>query len=620
MSRSPLFTHRYTTALGLLLCLWFSAQTSVAQPGNDALVLHSGLSQTELLPYLSYWRDPQGNHTLASVMAQDSFRPASELPSLNLGYTPGAVWLRLSLQGQADIQRWLLEMDYSYLDDIQLFVVNSQGKQQAYRAGRHIAMRHWPIAARTPRFPLQLADGEHITLYLRAQTHASLALGFHIRSESESHLKSRQQLFFQALYFGILLALGLYNLLLWTSIRQPSFLLYSLFELSFGLAASSMNGIAPLLLWPEAKATADFVVPTFYTLATMLGVLFARSFLQLQQVSLRWQVFLSGIAVLLGVATLATLLVPAQLALKIMGLAGLITTVSLLAAGIAAMRYRVHAAGIFVAAWALLLVGTSLLSIRNAGLLPSNILTVYSMQIGSALEMLLLSFALGARFNRMKMEKEQAQQALVSTLQQQERILEKRVLKRTEELLDAKARLEHLVTHDPLTGLLNRSGLRQHFGLMQQGDDASGSVAVILIDLDGFKPVNDTHGHEAGDQLLQQVAKQLTHAVAEGDVCARLGGDEFVVLARHRNHHELLGLCEQLGQQIAQPHDLQLPHSHASVSVQASIGACNASLVRCDLSDLLRRADDAMYRVKRSGKNGVCINGPVHDQTSSKVN
>lgn len=591
-----------TTLAGLcwlVLCM-------LSTPAAAAVQVHLQDRIVSLDPATGYLRDPSAALTLQQVQQRDDFIPVGSLTRMNFGYTDDAVWLRIPLQALADQpSRWMVEMEYAYLDDIRLYVVRADGRVEEQRAGRSFPVMEWPHADRKPVFPLALAGGESVTLYLRGHNHAALALDVRLVSDQAFSLSDKQTLILLALYFGTLVALGLYNLLLYIPIRQPSFLLYSLFEFSFGLAASSMNGVAPLMIWPASAGSADFVVPVFFTLATALAVLFARSFLQMREVAPRWHNFLTLVAVCWGIMTLTTVLVPPTLGLKIMSATGVLTTLSLLAAGIAAMRYKVHGAGIFVTAWSMLLIGTSLLSLRNAGWIPSNFFTVYSMQIGSAMEMLLLSFALGARFNLLKQQKEKVQQELVDTLREHERILEARVARRTEELLETKAKLELMVTQDALTGILNRAGLRQYFLLARKRALRSGQpMAVMLIDLDGFKPVNDENGHEAGDILLQTIARRLAGEVRETDAVGRLGGDEFVLMLEACPREEIQLFAERMLARITEPVDIG---KNRSVGVQASIGVFFAGPGNETLKSMLRNADEAMYRVKRSGKNGVAV-------------
>jgi diguanylate cyclase (GGDEF)-like protein/PAS domain S-box-containing protein len=154
-------------------------------------------------------------------------------------------------------------------------------------------------------------------------------------------------------------------------------------------------------------------------------------------------------------------------------------------------------------------------------------------------------------------------------------------------------RLAHEAQHDPLTGLPNRRRMQDALGSSLCAD----AVAVLFVDLDGFKPVNDAYGHEAGDELLRQVAGRLSACVRTGDVVARVGGDEFVVLmpgVRDRGEAEAMG--RRVRAEAARPF---LVAGH-EVSIGASVGVHLATSAD-DPDQALRAADHAMYTVKRSG-------------------
>lgn len=157
--------------------------------------------------------------------------------------------------------------------------------------------------------------------------------------------------------------------------------------------------------------------------------------------------------------------------------------------------------------------------------------------------------------------------------------------------------LRHLALQDPLTGLANRTLLSERL------DDAlarsaPGTVGVILMDLDGFKLVNDAWGHEEGDLLLVEIARRLRDAVRAGDTVARLGGDEFVVVCtRLRSPAELEQCAERIRDSVAQPYgqasDAPYDRITASVGTALSEQSCNSR-------SLLSRADQAMYEDKRA--------------------
>ncbi|MFD9792619.1 putative bifunctional diguanylate cyclase/phosphodiesterase [Streptomyces sp. NPDC059070] len=175
------------------------------------------------------------------------------------------------------------------------------------------------------------------------------------------------------------------------------------------------------------------------------------------------------------------------------------------------------------------------------------------------------------------------------------------------------AQLQHNAEHDPLTDLPNRALFTERVRQALSGRRASDpGTAVLFIDLDGFKQVNDTIGHQAGDELLIQAARRLQDSVRAGDTAARLGGDEFAALilgdggrdqsARQRQVHEI---ADRLRLTLSQPYQID----GNEVRVAASIGVAFAER---DVSarELMRNADLAMYRAKSGGKNRVEMYAP----------
>ncbi|MDO1495309.1 EAL domain-containing protein [Pseudomonas putida] len=166
--------------------------------------------------------------------------------------------------------------------------------------------------------------------------------------------------------------------------------------------------------------------------------------------------------------------------------------------------------------------------------------------------------------------------------------------------VDAHARIQHLSLHDPLTGLANRNKLARHLEqALLRGND-SPPLSLLLLDLDNFKPINDSLGHAAGDAVLQEVATRLRDTTRDGDLVARLGGDEFIlVLSGMDNRSEVDRFCARLIDLLQHPitFDSQLLH------VGVSIGVAQTRTQGFDAGELIRCADIALYQAKADGKN-----------------
>ncbi len=197
-------------------------------------------------------------------------------------------------------------------------------------------------------------------------------------------------------------------------------------------------------------------------------------------------------------------------------------------------------------------------------------------------------------------------------------MLEARVQNRTRELDHANAKLQHENSHDALTGLANRTYLQQRLNqAWSQFDSEGGHLAVMFIDLDRFKMVNDSLGHHFGDLLLMQAADRLRGCLRDTDMLARLGGDEFSVLAPEAP----LDLVIDIAERILVAFDLPFFINGHEVFSSCSIGIVSAdSQFHQEPADLLRDADAAMYRVKSAGRDSYAVfNQEVRREVSDQV-
>ena len=169
------------------------------------------------------------------------------------------------------------------------------------------------------------------------------------------------------------------------------------------------------------------------------------------------------------------------------------------------------------------------------------------------------------------------------------------------ELQALKDRLAHEASHDALTDLPNRRRFTEELERMCGRGRPGDMVAVLFLDLDGFKDVNDRYGHDAGNDLLMAVAARLRDCVRPGDVVARMGGDEFtIMLTRLESVAPAVEVAERICSVLADPFSLR----SRQVGISTSIGIAVTPADRADSGDLLRRADVAMYRAKSQGKAG----------------
>ena len=263
-------------------------------------------------------------------------------------------------------------------------------------------------------------------------------------------------------------------------------------------------------------------------------------------------------------------------------------------------------ARLFLVAWAVFLAGTATIAALAFGLVPKNFITEYGVQIGSALEMLLLSIALSYRYASLRNENERI--AAEANLQ-----LERKVAQRTLEvrstltqLEDAHRRLHDSSRRDGLTGLYNRTHFHENFELLlKESRDKQQPLSLLMIDLDHFKSINDRYGHLVGDDCLRWAAQRIGQSLRthETSLLARFGGEEFVVVLPGYDLHSAVSVAESLRRRLVE----EPCHSGAHrLCVSASIGVHTVEPESgIDSDTALSVADQAMYSAKANGRDCV---------------
>jgi len=181
--------------------------------------------------------------------------------------------------------------------------------------------------------------------------------------------------------------------------------------------------------------------------------------------------------------------------------------------------------------------------------------------------------------------------------------LERRVEERTHELMKANQKLGELAITDFLTGLCNRRyALLSLDTVWQEAESVGHSLACIMVDADGFKEINDTYGHDVGDQVLCLLARQIKEAVRTDDIVCRMGGDEFLIICPQTDIVGAMYVAEQVHQAICR---LQYPLDDACRQASVSIGVAAMSKEVTTIEELLVAADKGVYEAKKAGKNCV---------------
>ncbi len=488
------------------------------------------------------------------------------------------------------------------------------------------------VANRNPVLRLTAPEGEH-HVYLRVSSQSVLTLPIYLWQPQAFQDYDHDVQLVLGGFYGLILALVLYNLMLYVSLRDRVYLYYVLYTAVFGIYLFSYDGLAFQYLWPESVWWANHAPATSLSLVLMLGAIFARAFLVLDRVAPAADRIIIATGVLGGVfavmAATGTVLEYGTI-LRCISLVGALSACVTLYVCVREVLRGYRPARFFLLAWSALLIFIVLGSLRNFALAPANFVTIYCLHIGLVLDVLLLSFGLGDRINIIKREREAAQaealanqRALLEATQRSERELEQRVLDRTNELnivndqlrvdaseretllaqlRESEERMRFMAQHDALTGLPNRYSMQERLSLaIELSRRNRKKLAVMLLDLDGFKNVNDTRGHPAGDRVLVVIAGRLRTSVRASDTVARFGGDEFVILASELERVEDVAM---VAEKVSDMVSLPVPMEGGPCRVGCSIGISVFPDHADDAETLLHLADKAMYDRKAERGRG----------------
>ncbi|MBC7918433.1 MAG: sensor histidine kinase [Rhodoferax sp.] len=408
---------------------------------------------TVLTEYVSVLSDESQALALSDVRQADvvaRFLPSTVKGSaLSFGYTKSAVWLRLQLRNTSDqpLQRYL-EVAYAGLSTVQMHQVRADGSTVSYVTGGALAFSTRPLASRFFVFPLLVPAHSEQTVFLRVQSMKSMVVPVRLWEPLAYQAYERSDYMAQCWYFGMATAMVIFNLLLFIALRDRIYLLYVGFVSSLALTLSSGTGLAKEYLWPHANTWSEYAVAVGNNVAIALLLLFMRSMLNIRSVAPwlnRLMLWLAAAYLILplGYAIAYQAFAEGMLVFQVM------TALFIVAVGVYCAKKGQRSAVIFLLAFSALVIGGISSALLTLDRIPVNAFTLNGMQLGSAMEMLLLALALADRLNESRKatsiaqaEALSAERKLVESLRASERLLEERVQARTAELSSTVERLQ----------------------------------------------------------------------------------------------------------------------------------------------------------------------------------
>lgn len=389
-----------------------------------------------------YLLDTSGTHVIEEVIRL-SFEPVEDGVA-NLGLRAHPVWMRVDLDKLS--AGLFFELQAANVDSIYFYQVSEERILQSDTTGEAYALSTRQVPLPNFLFALQPSDAP-TQVYLRLVSGKQLLLPYTIDEREELFWNQNRRDIFFALYGGIIFVMFLYNLFIWFSVRDRNYLWYVLYIFFVGLTQLVLNGYGNVYFWPENQWLAVRSAHFCGVLSGITTVIFAQAYLHIKEYT-KWLYYLLNFYVVVYIAAaLLTFVGNYVMAYQLINFCALAAFLLVFGA-INSLRKGYRPAGYFLIAWSIFLLGVTVFVLRDLGILPYNLATQYALPIGSALEVVLLSFALADRINQLKREKEKEQEAKLSALKENERIitqqnvlLEAKVDERTRELAQSNEEL-----------------------------------------------------------------------------------------------------------------------------------------------------------------------------------
>lgn len=563
----------------LLLGLCVAAVARAQAP--SAVVLDDQTPRIDLWPQVQVLFDPTHQLDIYQLLRQPPAFAAPTTAPRTLGLRDEAVWLRVPVSVSRRTNGiWVLNQDYPVVNRIDVFVVVNGQLVTREQIGNLVPPRERSIRGRTPAVGLTLTPGTEAVIYLRVVNTGAMILPL---SLVKPPLYLQDQLAEQMLQ-GVLLGLGLclllYSLGQWWMFSERLYLKYALLISGSILFSLLQFGVGAQYLWPGSHWMELHLGGLSALVAATGSFLFIEQALAGRDMGPRMsRVMRTGAALttLCAVLYAADLITVVQVT-QIVNFLGLAPAVLGLPGALRSARRGDAVGWAFLVGWAVYGLSAGILIEVIKGQLEANWWTLHSFQIGATVDMLVFMRVL---------------------------LLQTRALKlATQAALSQHQNLHSLAHTDALTGLPNRRAVDAALTQALANRKREELVAVYMLDLDGFKQVNDLHGHAVGDALLVAVAHRLREHLRSSDLIARLGGDEFLVLSSGLKTEDQV---RELGEKLVKAFQAPILAREESCDVGLTVGYGIAPRDGRDATALLRVADAAMYAGKQAGKGRVGV-------------
>lgn len=582
-------------ALALLSLCLPTVGRALNRPIPPPVQLLGHQERYEIGPHCAFLLDPDNSWSIEEISSPSFLSGFSPLGSatLNLGITDTTVWVRFGIAGEPPVipgregkkEPLLLDLGYVFFDSMEAYVIRPA-------LGQPGRIEKIPIsgvrsfagseAGQKPEVVIRLPEllSTEQTIYLKLRADGAFFLNPVITTVRDHFTGSVYRMLWFGAYFGLLLGLLLYNLFLFFGLRDRSYLWYVLSFAAVGFYFLGTNRLTYEFLTDFPPSGALRLNLGFLSLSLVALLLFARCFLQTSQRAPKADRMLLGMTLMQTGLMVPVLFAPVKVLNLLYSFICLAVPVLIISAAVICWRRGYRPARFLVLSWIFFGVGGLVYDLTFLGIIPFNVYTFHSFQIGTAADAVLLSFALADRINLLRRERE--------------------------ELSNSERRHRQLAFTDVLTGLFNLRYFKTQIDVqMELAQRTDQKLTLMMLDLDNFKLLNDTHGHLEGDRVLATLGKIMSSCIRERDIASRYGGEEFAIILPGGRNSTAIEIYERINAEIIK---CRFGTKGKDALVTLSIGV--AEMVPGETAEgIILRADQALYEAKARGRNQIVIAG-----------
>ncbi len=397
--------------------------------------------------HIEIYEDKENEYDINSIRTVSDF-VKSTVSTPNMGQSRSSYWIKFKLKNKTKANTLYLELAYPLIHTCELYAINGNDITST-KLSKNDNFYKRVIKHENLIFPLQVNQNETLEVYLKVEGESHVILPLIIRDQTNLFESSLLIETINGIYAGIILVMILYNIFIYFSTRDKNYLYYVLYILFIGLAQTALSGFSYKYIWPSYPHFNANAVIWFSVLAGIFAVFFFKNFLQVKEKLPIGNLLLNGMLALYVITGLINLFGFTRLSFYGVDVSGVYAGIATLYVAYKIARQNYRPAIIFLLAWSIFIIGLILLVLRNFNVLPYSYLTSYTMQTGTILEVILLSFALADKINILKIEREFSQKRELEVFKENERIIGERnrflddmVKKRTEELSTTNVNLQ----------------------------------------------------------------------------------------------------------------------------------------------------------------------------------